>query len=52
MRGAHAAQGQDWRSAGSRTANIGITMEKKVETTVVYWGYIGIMQKMETIVVY
>ena len=32
--------------------NIGI-MEKKMETTIVYWGYIGIMEKkMETTIVY
>ena len=28
-------------------------MEKKMETTIVYWGYIGIMEKkMETTIVY
>ena len=35
---------------GLQTANINIgIMEKKMETTVEYWGYIGIMEKnMET----
>ena len=28
-------------------------MEKKMETTIVYWGYVGIMEKkMETNIVY
>ena len=28
-------------------------MEKRMETTIVYWGYIGIMEKkMETTIVY
>ena len=28
-------------------------MEKKLETTIVYWGYIGVMEKkMETTIVY
>ena len=32
--------------------NIGI-MEKKMEATIVYWGYIGTMEeKMEAIIVY
>ena len=28
-------------------------MEKKMETTIIYWGYIGIMEKkMETTIIY
>ena len=41
------------RPVHSIISTVGINMDKKMETTIVYWGYIGIMEKkMETTIVY